>query len=165
MLPRNHAADQPKLLDISALLAGEVRTFTFERKFLIDLEDADCTVSEPATMTGELINRAGYITFDAKLFVPFTAVCCRCLDEVCLSCSLKIHAPVAERLENSENEEYIIPNAGRIDLEELARIHLLLHLPYRHLCREDCKGLCPRCGKNLNREACSCQTEDSSNCD
>jgi uncharacterized protein len=36
---------------------------------------------------------------------------------------------------------------------------LLLSLPTRPLCREDCRGLCPHCGINLNRESCGCREE------
>ena len=42
---------------------------------------------------------------------------------------------------------------------EAAREQLLLALPLKVTCREDCKGLCPQCGKNLNQERCSCSTE------
>ena len=37
---------------------------------------------------------------------------------------------------------------------------LVLELPYRVLCREDCRGLCPKCGKNLNEGPCTCQEGD-----
>jgi uncharacterized protein len=41
-------------------------------------------------------------------------------------------------------------------LEDALREQVLLALPMKTVCREDCRGLCPRCGKNLNQEACSC---------
>lgn len=41
-------------------------------------------------------------------------------------------------------------------LEDVLREQVLLSLPARTLCRQDCKGLCPRCGRNLNSEACAC---------
>lgn len=42
-------------------------------------------------------------------------------------------------------------------LEEVLREQMLLAVPMKTVCREDCKGLCPRCGKNLNQESCSCE--------
>jgi uncharacterized protein len=47
-------------------------------------------------------------------------------------------------------------------LEDVLREQVLLALPLKAICREDCKGLCPHCGKNLNQEQCSCEaaTED-----
>lgn len=47
---------------------------------------------------------------------------------------------------------------GSLLLEDVLREQVLLSLPAKTLCREDCKGLCPRCGKNLNSEACTCDT-------
>ena len=45
-------------------------------------------------------------------------------------------------------------------LEDALREQVLLALPLKVTCREDCKGLCPQCGKNLNQEQCSCSTEE-----
>jgi len=42
-------------------------------------------------------------------------------------------------------------------LEDVLREQVLLSLPARTLCKPDCKGLCPRCGKNRNLEACTCE--------
>ena len=47
----------------------------------------------------------------------------------------------------------LVPDAG-----ELVREDIILSLPYRFLCREDCKGLCPVCGKNLNTGSCGCRS-------
>ena len=44
-------------------------------------------------------------------------------------------------------------------LEDVLREQVLLALPLKVTCREDCKGLCPQCGKNLNQEQCSCSVE------
>ena len=43
-----------------------------------------------------------------------------------------------------------------LSLEDVVREQVLLSLPGRTLCKEDCKGLCPRCGQNLNLATCSC---------
>lgn len=45
-----------------------------------------------------------------------------------------------------------------LSLEDVVREQVLLSLPSRTLCKEDCKGLCPRCGQNLNLETCKCDT-------
>jgi uncharacterized protein len=46
-------------------------------------------------------------------------------------------------------------------LEDVLREQVLLALPVRSLCRQDCKGLCPRCGRNLNSDPCACQEQPS----
>lgn len=48
-----------------------------------------------------------------------------------------------------------------IDLDELAREQILLALPSRSLCREDCRGLCPTCGGDLNQQSCACEQQQT----
>jgi uncharacterized protein len=45
-----------------------------------------------------------------------------------------------------------------VDLGELMREQFFLALPMKPLCQEDCRGLCPVCGINRNRETCTCET-------
>jgi len=61
----------------------------------------------------------------------------------------------------SEKEEvvFIHPNTDKIDLDKDIRDYAILVEPMKKLCSEDCKGLCPRCGKNLNEGACNCTEE------
>ncbi len=47
----------------------------------------------------------------------------------------------------------------QIDLDQLMREQFYLALPMKPLCREDCRGLCPICGGNLNRDACGCKRD------
>lgn len=54
----------------------------------------------------------------------------------------------------------VLPYNGEyIDLTETIRENLILSEPMKVLCRPDCKGLCPQCGKNLNEGPCSCPTD------
>ncbi|MHB1712787.1 MAG: YceD family protein [Acidimicrobiales bacterium] len=57
-----------------------------------------------------------------------------------------------------EDDAYVVAE-DVLDLEPLARDAVLLELPLAPLCAEDCRGLCPRCGVDLNLEACSCKPE------
>ena len=59
-----------------------------------------------------------------------------------------------------ENDDYVVPVEGMIDVSEMLIEQILLDFPYRHLCKEDCKGLCPKCGKDLNEGSCGCPTDD-----
>ena len=63
-------------------------------------------------------------------------------------------------IEGNENVRCLSPSAREIDITQDVRDALLLAVPAKHLCREDCMGLCPRCGANLNFESCSCPKDD-----
>ncbi|MEJ2184606.1 MAG: DUF177 domain-containing protein [Gemmatimonadota bacterium] len=62
----------------------------------------------------------------------------------------------------NDEDGYVLPARGRdLDLREAVREDVLLAAPRYAVCREDCKGLCPRCGKNLNEGPCSCTDEEA----
>lgn len=63
--------------------------------------------------------------------------------------------PAERSISTSDTEIGYYQNGG-LALEDVLREQVLLSLPARTLCREDCKGLCPGCGRNLNSEACTC---------
>jgi uncharacterized protein len=50
----------------------------------------------------------------------------------------------------------------RLDLGDMIREQLVLSVPLTHVCREECRGLCPRCGVNRNQQDCDCPTEEPS---
>ena len=61
--------------------------------------------------------------------------------------------------DSTDTEEYVVCEEGVLDLTELVRTDFLLELPTKVLCREDCQGLCPQCGKNLNFDSCQCKKQ------
>lgn len=71
-----------------------------------------------------------------------------------------LRAPFRELFEQdaTEGESYPLRHE-QVDLEPLAREVILLELPQAPLCTEDCRGLCPRCGVDLNEGECSCEPE------
>jgi uncharacterized protein len=93
--------------------------------------------------------------------------CSRCLEPFRLpvnaSFDLRYH-PASEMTQEEEREveeddlETSYYRDDQIDLTELLREQFYLALPMKPLCREDCRGLCPQCGTNLNTATCSCTT-------
>ena len=64
---------------------------------------------------------------------------------------------LARELESGEdNDDYILVPTGMIDIDELIMTDVTLEVPFQLLCREDCKGLCPVCGSDLNEKTCNC---------
>ena len=71
--------------------------------------------------------------------------------------SVPVEHVLVTSLNREDNDELILVESQEIDLDELVMSDLLLTLPMKHLCREDCKGLCAQCGKNLNEGDCGCK--------
>lgn len=92
-----------------------------------------------------------------RLQAAHTAECVRCLAPV----PVTLEADIAElySLAADGDSEFTISDSALLDLAPLVRELLVLDKPTHPLCHADCKGLCPQCGINFNKEACSCTTE------
>ena len=60
----------------------------------------------------------------------------------------------------SSDVTYISPDSDFIDIRSDVRDYAMLAIPMKKLCKDDCKGLCQRCGKNLNEGECNCQKDE-----
>lgn len=159
-------------LDLRALLADECRTVPV----LFELEAKngsqnhfsglnDVRFSTPVRVEGTITNTAGYIRMSLSLSVDYIATCARCLEDLSGSFSFDVERTVvtpkmAEGLSEDRIDELVIVEDGFLDVDELLLEVLELSLPFRFLCREDCKGLCAKCGKNLNEGNCNCETKE-----
>jgi len=85
------------------------------------------------------------------------AECARCLDEFELPIATEFTELYAFDERSMTDSQLLVPANHQIDLAPLAREYLLLDEPITPLCRPDCKGLCPVCGVNWNREQCEHQ--------
>ena len=88
-------------------------------------------------------------------------VCDRCASEFERDIEIPIDVILVTELANEDNEdEWVFPLEGdSADLEDIVRTVFVLNMGSKLLCKDDCKGLCCRCGKNLNEGPCSCQKE------
>ena len=85
--------------------------------------------------------------------------CDRCLRPFRQELSLPVETLLAETLEDEENDAIVLLENGEVDLDELFTTALVLAMDSKHVCRADCKGLCPRCGADLNEGPCACRPE------
>ena len=154
-------------LDLRPLLAGD-RLLEFDYELLLDADSED-TVSfltdvdfpSPMKVSGEITNTAGYMRMTLTMSVDYVAQCARCLSPVTGQFTLDLEKTVAPRnllgdLDEDKLDEFAIIEDGFLDMDEQLREQLEMEFPMRFLCREDCKGLCPKCGKNLNEGECDC---------
>ena len=113
--------------------------------------------TEPVHIRGEIRNRAGVVSVSAAAQFTLEMACDRCAREMRLPFDLPVEHVLVRELNDESNDELICLESARLDLDELATEDIILSLPTKFLCREDCKGLCPACGQNLNDGPCSCK--------
>ena len=111
----------------------------------------------PVKTSSRLTAFGGSVLLQAETAYTLTMPCDRCFETVsrtftpCFS-----HTLVRELSSQEEDGDWILVPDGKLDLDGLLQEDILLDLPVKFLCREDCKGLCPTCGQNLNEGSCGC---------
>ena len=107
---------------------------------------------------GRVYNEAGVLHLEGTLTAEMTCVCDRCGAEFDSTKETQLDAVIVGE-ENEEFPEYFVLEGSEIDLDEILSTCLILDMETKFLCSEDCKGLCSRCGKNLNLGPCGCRKE------
>ena len=158
-------------LDLRPLLAGD-RLLTFEYELPLDTDPTDTQsflygVSFPSPMKvkGDITNTAGYMRMQLTASLDSEAKCARCLADVDGSFTFDLEKTVAPKevladLDEDRLDDYAIIEDGFLDVDMYVREQLEMEFPLRFLCHDDCKGLCQRCGKNLNEGECDCAKKE-----
>ena len=148
-------------VDVRPILHTPGRRLEFQ--FALDLSDLEFDgrkpVSRPVAVEGEVRNTADLLELELTARTTLDAVCDRCGKEFLLDKEAGYRCMLAEELQNEESDEIVLLEDGTVDAGELARTAFILGMDSKTLCSEDCKGLCPRCGADLNLGPCSCKKE------
>lgn len=111
----------------------------------------------PIKIYASLSNRAGIVALNSKVEFVATFNCDRCLKDFEQKFELTGEFTLVEEANDELDEDkYIIVSNGELDLQESALNLILLNMPSKHLCKQDCEGLCYKCGKDLNEGQCNC---------
>ena len=151
------------LLGLSKIIDCPGASVPFETS--VDLSDlrygTSYPVSEPVLATGMVRNTAGVLMMTGSITTCIHGICDRCASEFDREIDFPIDVVLVTELANEENEdEWVFPLEGdSADLDDIVRTVFVLNLDSKLLCKEDCAGLCHRCGKNLNEGPCNCQKE------
>lgn len=118
----------------------------------------DFSPSEPVHVTGQLSAAGpGSYYWRGELHTAVDSTCRRCLASVPLRIDAPVNILFTEDEQADDPSVYVIPaHAAKIDLGAAVREELILAVPDYVLCREDCAGLCPHCGKDLNEGPHQC---------
>ena len=146
------------LLDISAALKTPGQAYAFDaRPELEEMEVlSDPVRFENVAASGEFFGTGERVSIKGEVTAAVTSRCAKCLEPVTLRIRAEMDALYARQLDPEDPDLYLF-EGSKADLTDAVRDALLLALPYRFLCKEDCKGLCPQCGVNLNLGTCTCQ--------
>lgn len=133
-------------------------------KYALDLSHIDYMGEYPlkklVEIAGEITNKASLVRLEAEITFEFDASCDRCGTRTAKRHTLKVSKSLATSIEGEESDTIITVPDMKLDLDELIYTETVTNLPMKHLCDENCKGICPKCGKNLNEGECGCPKKE-----
>ena len=120
------------------------------------------TFDKPVSVSGSVSEKAGCMLLTLRASVSYDTECARCLRKLHreLTFDLSKNVAVSGSLQDEDNDDYVIVEDRALLLDDIVGELLFLELPSRDLCSEDCLGICPKCGKDLNEGKCSCVTKE-----
>ncbi|MBI3981405.1 MAG: DUF177 domain-containing protein [Gemmatimonadetes bacterium] len=148
-------------VDLRALDRGPVETTATVKPDDPALHDVGFALAEPVRVSGRLSAAGpGQFYWSARLVTSIAASCRRCLKDITVAVEAPLDVLFTEHADSDDPSARVIPaRTTAVDLGEPIREELILAVPEFAVCRDDCRGLCPRCGKDLNSGPCSCAPE------
>ncbi len=149
-------------VDMTPILVGKTDRLSFS----FDWDGAkelfpDLTFESPVIITGEVVNRSGYMLLKLNAETEYITECARCLEKLKRKLSFGLEKSVVLKGEaKEEDDDAVVITDSSIDLTETAEELMFLEIPSRDLCKEDCRGICTKCGKNLNGGDCGCDHKE-----
>ena len=122
--------------------AGEKQSFEYDLDLSHLRHGAGHPLVKPVHIIGTVENRTGIVTLGYLATFTLNTLCDRCLTPVERDLSMNFEHILVHELAGEDEEEFIVCGDYTLDLDELVAMDILLELPTRILCREDCKGLC-----------------------
>ncbi len=132
----------------------------------VDISDATAGLTGNLQLNGRVLEAGEEMLLEGKLRGTLSLSCSRCLNSFLQPFEIAVSAKYVNAAENAHEDQ---ADAGprdvtrisfvgdEIDLSSGIREDLLLNVPLKPLCREDCRGLCPQCGADLNEGECTCE--------
>lgn len=130
----------------------------------LDFSEVDYYGSHPfrkAVVVGKAQNKGGIVSMKVEVDLAIETECARCLAPLSRHKKFKVRETLVRESEetDSQSETYTVVSGRNLDLDEVVLRAILLDIDMVFLCREDCKGLCPICGADLNEGMCDCGKE------
>ena len=118
---------------------------------------------QPVRLEGEVSDDAGAITLSATVYAHVTTRCARCGKPVEYDKETDVEFLLVKELEGEEEDlrdDVYLVESDVVELDDILIPELILDMEMAVVCAEDCKGLCPKCGKNLKQGECGCVVKE-----
>lgn len=113
-------------------------------------------IVRPVEIEGSVTNHAGALVMEGTARSVLELQCDRCGKTFSREHVVVLDNLVAQELEDEENDDILLLEGTELDLDETAGTAFILAMDTKNLCSDDCKGLCAKCGADLNLGPCGC---------
>ncbi len=145
-------------------ISGKIIHVEIEEEIpFLSVEGDALKLAAPLRFSGQVENTGKTLAVSGVIDTKVELPCSRCMKNIAYKATVPFHeifTNIKDLTVNSNGEEEVFLFEGdEIDISSQVTRAILLELPMKILCREDCKGLCPKCGVNLNFEECRCTSD------
>lgn len=149
-------------VDISSIREKRGGSLSFKGEHSIDISgvETDVELDQPVSVRGTVTNTGDGFLVQGEVTFTYRTNCNRCLDPISGSSNVSITEQFVSYSPVESDESFYYFQGDLIDLSDCLREQVLLSLPMKFTCKNDCKGLCVQCGQNLNLQDCSCHNDD-----
>ena len=150
------------IIDISDILMKVGSSKDFEGNLVMKdttYQGDEIHFHKPFYVKGNVVNVGEVVALDAHIEGTATLQCGMCTEPYDYLVDFDIQVNLKPSHDEEDPDIYVYTDA-LIDLHDIVTREFLLNLPTRRRCTEECKGLCPYCGTNLNKEECQCLVDD-----
>ena len=129
-------------------------------QFQLDLSEIELygrrPIANPVLVEGCVTNHAGALVLEGTARSTLELVCDRCGKSFSREKVVPLDSLVAQELEDEESDDILLLEGTQLDLDEVVTTAFILAMDTENLCSDDCKGLCAKCGADLNLGPCGC---------
>lgn len=153
-------------IDLSSFQEEVVSSIKIEEKLeksSLDINGRKIRFIEPIEYKGEIYKVNGDKLIHVDITYKYEEACGRCLETFTKEENTVLSGKLVEKndeITRDDEEEVIYYSGQKLDLTEDIMSMVILSLPMKPLCDEECEGLCPKCGANHNKEECDCVVEN-----
>ena len=147
-------------LDLTRAFVTEGYEYPIDHELTLSDEDAAVfigTVVSPVRVCGRLYNKAEVLHLSLDTEYTVKGRCDRCCRDVSVSRTAHLDAVLVRDKQDEDRDDLIVVDQDEFDIYETVLESVMLDVPNKLLCSENCKGLCPVCGQDLNVKECGCK--------
>ena len=150
------------IVDLKKIFVNENSSLPIDYSLdMSDVEFSGCyPLKKPVALNGVISNKASLVRLEAQITYDYEAGCDRCGENTVRTHKVKIDKSLAGSIEGEDSDTIILVPDMKFDVDEFIYSEVIVSLPMKHLCSENCKGICSKCGKNLNDGKCDCPEKE-----